>query len=113
MVAAWQARETERKARLSEAEQEHARTVAGVREELAQQHSEVDRFKADLEAGRPEAIVDYFGLVLEASRYPDGFPKGHRLAFVPESKQLVMEYDLPDFAVVPDVKSPQVYEVQG
>jgi restriction system protein len=48
--------------------------------------------------------VDYLGMVLDRSRYPEGFPAGHKLAFVPESKQVVVEHDLPTFDVIPEEK---------
>ena len=42
-------------------------------------------------------------MVLASSSYPDGFPQHAKIAYVPESKQLVIEYDLPSFEVIPDV----------
>ena len=42
-------------------------------------------------------------MVLERSEYPEGFPQNFRLAYVPESKELVIEYELPDTSVIPDV----------
>ena len=44
-------------------------------------------------------MVKYFALVLEASRYPEGFPQCFRLAFVPESRQFVIEYELPAYEI--------------
>jgi restriction system protein len=43
--------------------------------------------------------------VLEASRYPDGFPQEFKFAYVPESRQAVVEYELPTAEVVPAVKA--------
>jgi restriction system protein len=48
--------------------------------------------------------VQYFDLVLGNSVYPDDFPQHYRLAYVPESKQLVVEYHLPPLDVVPRVR---------
>src|SRR5581483_10488404 len=62
-------------------------------------------FEPQFAAGDPSAIVEYFSLVLDRSVYPEAFPKQHRMAFVPESKQLVLEYELPTVdAAVPGVK---------
>lgn len=66
-----------------------------------QRNAEVDALRDSYEAGDSEAIVDYTALVLERSTYPDGFPQVFRLAFGAESKQLVVEYQLPPMAVVP------------
>jgi restriction system protein len=43
----------------------------------------------------PEAIRNYFELVLSMSEYPGKFPRKARVAFVPESKQLAFDYQLP------------------
>ena len=43
--------------------------------------------------------------MLDRSSYPDGFPKQHKMALVPSSKQLVVEYELPSVdASIPTVK---------
>jgi restriction system protein len=55
-------------------------------------------------AGEPAAVVEYFSLVLDARAYPEGFPQHHRIAFPPESRQLVVEYELPSVAIVPPVR---------
>ncbi len=102
-VAEHQQREADRVRRLEAAKAEHARKVAEVEARLAAQHAEVEAFKADFQAGKQQAVTQYFALVLEASRYPDGFPQRFRLAYVPESRQLVVEYELPPYERIPTV----------
>lgn len=70
-----------------------------------QQHREIDQLAADLDAGQQEAILTLFELAMQASLLPDGFPHEHRLAYVPASRQLVVEFELPPVDVVPAVKS--------
>jgi restriction system protein len=69
------------------------------------QHVEIDEFKAAFERGDPAAVVEYFSMVLQTSSYPEDFPRRSRLAYVPESKQLVVEIDLPTIEAVPRVKA--------
>jgi restriction system protein len=102
-LQAHQQREAERLSRLDLARAEHQRAVAAVEGRLARQHAEVEAFKASFDAGEPDGVVQYFALVLERSHYPEGFPQGFRLAYVPESRQLVIQYRLPGFSVVPAV----------
>lgn len=64
----------------------------------------IDRFAEAFAAANPEAIVEYFGLVLGNSVYPDDWPQKYRLAYVPESRQLVVEYELPGLEIVPTVR---------
>jgi restriction system protein len=97
-------REIERQRALDEARAEHEKEVAHMRERLDAQNAEIDAFRARFEAGDPEAVVEYFSLVLDASEYPEGFPKNHRIALVPESKQLVVEYQLPPVSIVPTTR---------
>ena len=72
-------------------------------EVVKKKNAEVRRFEENYKAGDPGAIVAYNELLLETSPYPEGFPKKFRIAFVPESKELACEYELPPIAVVPSV----------
>ena len=97
-------RERQREDALAEAKRAHEADVEKIKERAAAQNQEVDEFRGRFDAGQPEAIVEYFSLVLDRSSYPEGFPRKYRMAFVPESKQLVVEFELPPLAVVPQVK---------
>lgn len=83
----------------------HDTWIAEVKEWTAAQHAEVDAFRAAFEQGDPEAVVAYFELVFQRSAYPNDFPQAFKLAYVPESRQLVVEYELPAVTVVPSVKA--------
>lgn len=87
-------RERDRRARLRHAESDNQRRA-----------QEVEALKRDVAVGAPQAMVAYIDLVLNASVYPDGFPQQWRLAYVPESRQLVVEYELPSIGVIPTVKT--------
>lgn len=67
-------------------------------------NKQVDEFNDDFVMGVPEAVVDYFVYVLEASVYPDNFPQHAKLAYEPASKQIVIEYDLPQYEIIPEVE---------
>jgi len=104
-VAAHAAREVTRQRRLAEARASFERYVVETQQKIVAQHAEINTFQRELSTGSPAAIVDYFTMVLASSNYPDGFPQHAKLAYVPESKQLVIEYDLPSFDVILDVGS--------
>jgi restriction system protein len=95
--------EAERKEKLEAARAEHEETARQLRLEVEEQHKRIEQFREEFLASKPEAVCAYFDLVLHRSVFPEGFPKTSRLAFVPESKQLVVEYELPSFEVIPDV----------
>lgn len=71
-------------------------------EEIKSQHDEVDQFEQDYLNCDPDSVLAYCEMVLTRSEYPEnGFPQAFRLAYLPDSKELVVEYNLPDIAVVP------------
>ena len=47
----------------------------------------------------------YCETVLTAEAFPDGWPQSFKVAYVPESKQLVVEYDFPAFEIIPEIAS--------
>ncbi|MEN3370666.1 MAG: restriction system protein [Verrucomicrobiota bacterium] len=51
-----------------------------------------------------DAVVAYAEMVLSGSTYPEDFPHEYRFAFVPESKLLVIEYELPPPGIVPTIQ---------
>jgi len=95
-------REERRRRDLAAARAEHDRAVEAERLRFMGQHAEIEQFKGAIAAADPAAIASYCTLVLEASAYPDEFPQESKLAYVPESKQLVLEYDFPSFSVIPE-----------
>jgi restriction system protein len=74
--------------------QEEARTVAT-------HNAGVDQFERDFRAAEPEAVAQFFTLVLDASAYPDGFPHRTRVLYRPEPGEVVVEYELPPQSVMP------------
>jgi restriction system protein len=104
-VARWQRQEAERTERLEAAKAEHQRAVTEVQERLEQQHAEIERFKAALAAGERDAILEHFRLVLERSDYPLEFPQDFQLAYITQNQELVVEYELPGYDMVPTVRA--------
>jgi restriction system protein len=100
-----QTRERQRAAALAKTRAKWQAAVDAANAEAQKQHAEVDRFEADYRRGMQDAVAAYCSMVLEASQYPKGFPQEFKLAFVPESRQVVVEYELPTVAVVPAVKA--------
>ncbi len=96
-------REQERLRKLAEAQAAFEQHVLREYQQIREQYAEIDAFQRDLDARSPAAIVNYFTLVLGASAYPDNFPQHAKVAYVPESKQLVVEYDLPPFEIMPEM----------
>jgi restriction system protein len=98
-------REAARSHQLDDArEQYHQQVFAAEAAHTATQGG-IEELKRNFAAGVPTAVSEYFLYVLQSSIYPDGFPNSVKVAYVPGSRQLVVEKDLPSFEVVPDVSS--------
>lgn len=102
--AKYEANEAERQRRLEAARRTHQRRRQQTEAEVTAHNDEIDRFAAAVSRGEPDAVVEYFGLVLGNSVYPADFPQQYRLAYVPESRQIVVEYHLPTIDVIPQVR---------
>lgn len=103
-MAEWRRAEEARQDELALARSGHEEHAESERLEIEQANSKIDEFDSRLDGGEPAAIVDYLGMVLDRSRYPESFPSGHKLAYIPESKQAVVELELPPFDVIPEEK---------
>lgn len=102
-IQAYNYAESQRKLQLENLFAQYQRYVTDLNQKAQTKNAEIDQFQADLRAGLPEAVIDYFTLVLEASVYPPEFPKKAKIAYLSDSKQLIVEYQLPEFEVVPTI----------
>ncbi len=105
LLDAHRERETERLAHLEEAERAYRAQVAQAEAAVQKQHAEIDTLRDRFETNDPHSIAAYFTQVVDSSAYPDVFPRHTRCAFVPESKQLVVEIELPPYEAIPEWKS--------
>ncbi len=94
-------REEQRQQQLTALRAEYDNRVAALKAKAERTNLDVAVFQKSLAAGEPEAIVAYNAMVLERSVYPTGCPQEFRLAYVPESRELVVEYELPGLSIVP------------
>jgi restriction system protein len=101
--AAWRERRRSRLQQLATARDAHACSEDMRRNAILAHNAELDEMQQKVRNGDPEAVITFVALVLEKSHYPEGVPHDNRLAYVPDSKQLVAELELPNFAIVPEV----------
>lgn len=67
-------------------------------------NAEIDEFESAYMKGAPESLVAYCEMILARSEYPEiGFPQKFKVAYGEASREIVVEYDLPEFGVVPEV----------
>jgi restriction system protein len=97
----WQTDETNRKDSLGKAQKDYEVQKAAFLNEVEDSNAEVAKQELSYGNGEPEAVVSYYTMVLERSMYPEGFPQEFRIANVPESRELVVDYELPPIKVIP------------
>lgn len=102
-LKAYEASESEKKAKLEQLKSEYDVNREAFLRKVQQRDQEVSELEAAYKAGDSSAIKTYTTMVLERSEYPEGFTKSFRLAYAPESKEMVVEYELPWIDIIPKV----------
>ncbi len=100
-VVQHQARERERLSKLEALNMEHAERTQAELRRVATQNKKVDQRAASYRAASPQAVIDYFTTVLKRDVIFPGQSRNVRVAFVEESKQLVVESQLPELDAIP------------
>jgi restriction system protein len=82
------------------------RAECGLREQqVAESNEKVEAFQRALDAGDPDAITQYVGVVLGNSVYPEAFPVDHEFTFDAEFGELTVTVIVPTPAAVPAGKA--------
>lgn len=95
--------EIEREAQIQKVRAQHEEDQKALRLKQDERNAEIDEFESAYRNGDKEAIIAYNSMVLERSVYPESLPREFRVAYSAESKELVIEFDLPKPDVVPSV----------
>jgi restriction system protein len=103
-LAEFQSKEEARKAELERIGDENKKAEEAFQLNGKQRDKEVAELEEAYRTGDPDAIVSYSTMVLERSSYPEGFPQEFRIAYLPEPKELVIEYELPEVAIIPTIE---------
>jgi restriction system protein len=103
-MAQYAANESARQRALAVAKTEYDRKVAAEHTRVAQLNAQLASRQKDFMAGVPEAVEWFVSRVLEGSRYPGGFPRTFQVAYRPENRDVVVEFELPPQRVVPPLR---------
>ncbi|MFJ8165185.1 restriction endonuclease [Streptomyces sp. NPDC096136] len=110
-TAAWQAAnaaEARRRQQLAEYREQYDRWAAEQLAGARAHNSGLAALTDALGAGRADAVVEYFSAALYASSaWPEALPRQVSAAYDPAARQLVLDWELPGFAVVPEARSVQ------
>ncbi|MFJ7590481.1 restriction endonuclease [Streptomyces sp. NPDC097617] len=108
---AWQAAnaaEAQRQQQLSAYRQQYDRWAAEQLSGVRAHNSGLTELADALRAGDAEAAVEYFSAALYASTaWPEALPRQVAAAYDPAARQLVLDWELPGYAVVPEARAVQ------
>lgn len=99
----YEAKEQERLVTLDKLQAEYDQEKSMFELKVRDRNLEIDEFEESYRNGESEAVIAYNTMVLERSEYPTNFPQIFRLAYLPDSKELVIDYELPNKDSVPSV----------
>jgi len=111
-VKKYEEEEAERNVKIKQYNEEYELKKKAYLEEIQQKNLTVEEFKKAYIKGDVDAIKTYNSMLFERSEYPDGFPQKFRIAYVPDSKQLVVEYELPPIEIIPSVQEYKYIKVK-
>jgi restriction system protein len=97
--------ESQRQQALAVAKARHHREITQERAKAAKRNAYMARHRSGFAAGSPESVEWFVGGVLHASRYPDGFPRRHKVAYRAASREVAVDFELPPQDVVPPVRA--------
>ncbi|PNE37893.1 restriction endonuclease [Streptomyces noursei] len=101
-----QAAEARRQAQLTAYQQQYDQWAAGALAEIRWHNAGVEELVAGLRAGDADAVVEYFSAALySGTSWPEGFPRQLSAGYDTAARQLVLDWELPGYDVVPEVKA--------
>lgn len=110
-IKTWEVQVDKMKSSFEKQLEEHEKQIEewnNRKKEFEQQKKEkneaVNKKKEQYLAGEGEAIVEYCDMVLSNSIYPDYFPQEYDIDYNPNTKTLIVEYNLPFLDDLPRVK---------
>ncbi|MGF0171605.1 restriction endonuclease [Streptomyces sp. Marseille-Q5077] len=101
-----QAAEAQRQQQLAAAQREYERGAEAQRSEVRRHNAGIVEVTAGVRRGEPDSVIEYFSAALYSSTaWPEEFPRQVAAAFDPAARQLVLDWEMPTYDIVPEAKS--------
>ncbi|ONK12966.1 restriction endonuclease [Streptomyces sp. MP131-18] len=101
-----QAAEAERQRKLADYQRQYDHWAQAQLAEVRQHNEGVRRLREGLGRGDADAVVEFFSAALyAAAAWPDDFPRRVEASFDTAGRRLVLDWELPKYAVVPGTKA--------
>ncbi|MFD8303469.1 restriction endonuclease [Streptomyces sp. NPDC059690] len=101
-----QAAEAQRQQQLAALQRDYEQRTGAQRAEVRRHNAGIVDVTEGVRRGDPDSVVEYFSAALySSSAWPEGFPRQVAAAFDTPARQLVLDWELPGYDVVPEAKS--------
>jgi len=101
-----QAAETQRRRQLASYHREYQQWVDTQLADVRRHNAGIDATAEGVRRRDPDSVIEYFSAALYASTaWPEGFPRQVAAAYDPAARQLVLDWELPAYSIVPEVKA--------
>lgn len=99
----WKTSEVDRKRRLAIYHQNYEQQRQQLIKEIEEHNAQVDELQEAYLRGEPDAILTFNEVLLAGIHYPEEFPAQFEVGYCSQAKELVLDYQLPAPAAMPDV----------
>lgn len=96
--------ERERLKELKAARTAHAEKAARARRQIDEHNAKITQIHQSFNEGQAESVEWFVTQVLNSSSYPQEFPHRHQAAYRPENRDVVVEIELPNQNIIPQVR---------
>ncbi|WP_367124318.1 restriction endonuclease [Streptomyces phytohabitans] len=101
-----QAAEAQRQQQLASYQRDYQQRVDAQQADVRRHNAGVSAVTEGVRSRDPDSVVEFFSAALYASEaWPEGFPRRITAAYDPAARQLVLDWELPAYTIVPEVKS--------
>ncbi|CAM5243554.1 hypothetical protein SALBM311S_01349 [Streptomyces alboniger] len=101
-----QAAETQRQQQLASYQREYQQWVDAQLADVRRHNAGISAITEGVMRRDPDSVIEYFSAALYASTaWPEGFPRQVAAAYDPAARQLVLDWELPAYSIVPEIKA--------
>lgn len=101
-----QAAETQRLQQLASYQREYQQWVDAQLADVRRHNAGISAITEGVRRQDPDSVIEYFSAALYASTaWPEGFPRQVAAAYDPAARQLVLDWELPAYRIVPEIKA--------
>jgi len=100
-LSSWKQKIDQRKSDIAKFQNDFEKKVNNYKNEFEVKCHKINTFKDNYFAFEIEAVISYFTLVLTNSKYRISWEKGNNIAYSNESKEMIIDFKLPNIDIIP------------